>query len=312
MLEKKKILVTGGAGFIGSNVVDVYINAGHEVTIIDNLSTGNKDFINPKADFIEMDICDKDIKKVFRDKKFDIINHHAAQIDVRKSVEEPMFDANVNILGSINLIENARLNNCEKFIFISSGGVMYGESEYPKDETTPAVPMSPYGITKRTVEHYLRFYSQAYGMKYTIFRYGNVYGPRQNFKGEAGVVAIFSYAMLNNKPVYIFGDGEQIRDYVFVEDIAKFNLKVLDKGENEIINIGTEKTTSVNELFEILADFYGYKNKPEYKEKRSGEIQKSQLDVTKLKNIFGEKCDYDVKNGLTKSVEFYKSLSQKV
>ncbi|MFC1484877.1 NAD-dependent epimerase/dehydratase family protein [bacterium] len=304
-----KILVTGGAGFIGSNVVDAYLQQGHEVTIIDNLSTGRRENINPKAEFIEMDIQDKGMDKIFKEKKFDILNHHAAQIDVRISVTDPCFDANVNIIGSLNLLENAKKYKVKKVIFISTGGAIYGECEAPKNECDKARPISPYGIAKYTIENYIKFYSSIYGLNYTILRYANVYGPRQNPKGEAGVVSVFSTNMLNKKDSIIFGDGMQERDYVFVGDIVKANVLVLDvdNAKNKTVNIGTGVGTNVNDLYSKMADVYGYNVDPKYTEKRAGEIERSILDVSKMDRLFRIKpCSLE--EGLKFTAEYYKNF----
>jgi len=301
-----KILVTGGAGFIASHIVDAYIEKGHNVVVIDNLSSGRIENLNKKAKFYEIDIRDKKIEEVFKKEKIDVINHHAAQIDVRKSVAEPIFDADINIMGTLNLLENSRKYGIKKFIFASSGGVMYGECETPPDENYPALPLSPYGISKKVIEDYLRFYKFAYNLNFTVFRYGNVYGPRQDPHGEAGVVAIFSKAMLNNKEVFIFGDGKQIRDYINVFDIVRANLITLEEGDGEIFNLGTGNSISVNELFNYLKEITDYKREPVYKPQRLGELQKSKLNVKKAKEILSWKTEIDIKEGLRKTVEYFK------
>jgi len=319
-----KILVTGGAGFIGSNIVDAYIKAGYDVVVVDNLSTGKKENLNPKAKFYEADISDvKRIARIFEKEKPDMVNHHAAQIDVRKSLADPVFDASVNVIGAINLLEISVRQKIKKFIFASSGGVMYGECGKipPKELETPR-PLSPYGITKHTVEHYLDYYSQTYGLKYVTFRYGNVYGPRQDPYGEAGVVAIFINRILKNKEinpvrngvsrrdisngVNIFGDGEQIRDYVYISDVVCANLIALHKGENEIFNIGTGETKSVNQLFCELAKISGYSKKPAYKPQRTGELFKSSLDVKKAKKKLGWSAKVNFNAGLKRTYEYFK------
>lgn len=307
-MKQYNILVTGGAGFIGSHVADAYIAAGHRVTVIDNLSTGNRAFVNPKADFFECDINDARVATLFTKKRFDIVNHHAAQVDVRISVGDPYFDATTNIMGSINLFENARTHGCKKMIFISSGGVMYGECKTPQPETAPLQPISPYGISKLTVERYLAFYAATYHIPYTILRYGNVYGPRQNPKGEAGVVAIFSDRMLANDTVLIFGTGYQKRDYVYVKDIAAYNLAALDNGANQIVNIGTGICTSVNALFKSMAHCYDYAKKSLHKPRRAGELEASMLDVTKAKKVFRRSCAYSLQQGLEETCAYYKAM----
>jgi UDP-glucose 4-epimerase len=300
-----KILVTGGAGFIGSNVVDAYIEEGHKVVILDNLVTGSLDNVNPKATFIKMDIKDKQVEDVFKKYNFDVVNHHAAQIDVRTSIEDPVFDASVNILGALNIYENCRKYGVKKIIFISSGGAIYGECDEPKDENADKDPISPYGITKYTNEFYIKFYANIYGLKYTILRYANVYGPRQNPKGEAGVVSIFSTRMLQNDDVCIYGDGEQKRDYVFVGDVVKANVKSLYLKHNDIFNVGTEKMTSVNELFESMAKVYGYKKAPKYLAKRDGELQRSVLNISKIKKEY-QLEPRDLSEGLKITADYYK------
>lgn len=302
-----KILVTGGAGFIGSNIADAYIGAGHRVTVVDNLSSGRLKNVNPKAKFYKADIIDaKKIETIFKKEKFDLVNHHAAQIDVRKSVADPVFDAKVNVIGTLNLLQSSIKNKVKKVIFASSGGVMYGEcGKIPPQETVPANPLSPYGVTKHTTEVYLNYYAQVYGLEYLVFRYGNVYGPRQDPHGEAGVVAIFIQKMLNQDEVNIFGSGQQLRDYVFVGDVVKANLAGLEKGGNEIINIGTQKATSVNTLFAFLSDIMKYGKKPVYKSPRLGELSKSFLNAAKAKKLLDWQAEVDFKNGLGKTVEYF-------
>lgn len=307
-----KILVTGGAGFIASHIVDAFVNEGHEVTVLDNLSSGKKDNVNPKAKFYEGDIRDSAlVEKIFSGEQIEVLDHHAAQIDVRKSVADPVFDAEVNITGTLNLFQNCVKHNVKKIIFASSGGVMYGEcKEQPPTEEMPAVPLSPYGVSKRTAELYLYYYAATYGIKYLVLRYGNVYGPRQDPHGEAGVVAIFTQRMLANEEVYIFGNGEQLRDYVFVHDVVKANLLGTKKGENEIINIGTKCATSVNTLFNELAHIVQYSKKPIYKPHRTGELNKSFLDNAKAVNLLGWNARYDFGTGLQKTVEFFQEAAR--
>ncbi|MEW6558151.1 MAG: NAD-dependent epimerase/dehydratase family protein [Elusimicrobiota bacterium] len=304
-----KILITGGAGFIGSNIVDAYINAGYSVAIVDNLSTGKKENLNPKAKFYLADITDtKKITQIFETEKPDIVNHHAAQIDVRKSIADPVFDAKTNVIGTINLLENSVRNRVKKFVFASSGGVMYGECGKiaPSEKKIPQ-PLSPYGITKRITEYYLNYYAKTYGLKYVALRYGNVYGPRQDPHGEAGVVAIFINRILSNSEINIFGDGEQLRDYIFVSDIVDVNLIALKKGENAIFNIGRGTTNSVNQLFYELAKITKYSKKPVYKPPRTGELFKSSLDVKKAKKVLGWSAKVDFTEGLKRTFEYFKT-----
>ncbi len=304
-----KILVTGGAGFIGSNIAAACIAAGHNVVIIDNLSSGQLCNVNKKAKFYKADIRDaKKVNDIFKRERFEIVNHHAAQIDVRKSVLDPVFDAQVNILGTLNLLENCVKYKVKKFLFASSGGVMYGEcGKNPPPETAPVNPLSPYGVTKHTTEVYLNYYAATYGLEYLVFRYGNVYGPRQDPHGEAGVVAIFIQRIMNKTEIGIFGNGEQLRDYVFVGDVVQANLLGLKKGINEIINIGTQKAFSVNTLFNELSVITGYSQKAVYKPPRLGELQKSFLNTAKAKKILGWQSTVSFKEGLVKTVEYFRS-----
>lgn len=246
-----KVLVTGGAGFIGSHVVDMYLNNGYEVVIVDDLSTGRKSNLNPKAKFYHLDIRDPQLEEVFKIEKPDYINHHAAQMDVRRSVVDPLFDADVNVRGSIHLLELSRKDDIKHFVYISTGGAVFGEPVYlPCDEDHPINPICPYGASKHTAEHYLYMYYVNYGLKYTVIRYPNVYGPRQDPHGEAGVVAIFTGQMLSGAQAVINGDGEQERDYVYVKDCARASLLALTiPGEARIYNLGSGKGTTVNEIF---------------------------------------------------------------
>ena len=305
-----KILVTGGAGFIGSNIVDELIEKKHKVVIVDNLATGNIKNVNKKAKFYKVSVCDKKkIDEIFKKEKIDIVIHHAAQLDVRKSVEDPCFDADVNIKGALNILEACKNTKVKKIIFASSGGTIYGEcGTKAPDEKAFANPLSPYGVAKLSVEHYIKAYSALYGLKYTILRYANVYGPRQDVNGEAGVVAIFIGRMSQNKEFFIFGDGKQLRDYVYVKDVVSANIKSLTKGNNEVINIGTNKTTSVTKLAQELSKIIGYKNKPVFKPKRNGELFKSFLNISKAKKVLGWEPKVDIIKGLKNTVEYFRSI----
>lgn len=283
---KKKAVVTGGAGFIGSHVVDAYIEEGWEVLVVDDLSTGKMENINRKADFLQMDIRDRKIRDVIRKFSPSLINHHAAQINLRKSVEEPLNDADINIKGTINILEAMRENKVEKIIFASTGGAIYGETEViPTPETHPPSPLSPYGIAKRACELYINYYSSVWGISSTILRYGNVYGPRQDPLGEAGVIAIFiSKVMRGERPV-IFGDGNQTRDYVYVGDVVKFNLMIHEKQLTGIYNIGTGIETSVNKLFSLIKNLMDTSLEPVYDAPRPGELRRSALCAEKAKGL---------------------------
>ncbi len=302
------IVVTGGAGFIGSNVVDRFIGEGFSVCVIDNLSTGRPENLNPAARFYRADICDrKEVERIFAREKPDYVNHHAAQIDVRRSVDNPCFDASVNILGSINLLEASRRAGVKKFVYISTGGAIYGEPErLPADENCPVRPISAYGISKHTVEHYLYFFLHNWGLNYTVLRYANVYGPRQDPKGEAGVIAIFTDMMFaGGKPV-IFGSGEQTRDYIFAEDVVEANILALGRGDGEIYNIGTGMETTVNGIFEALSSILDYRGEAVFSEGRKGEVERISLDNRKAKEELGWEPKYGLEEGLKKTVEYYR------
>ncbi len=293
-----KILVTGGAGFIGSHVVDAYVAAGHRVTALDNLSTGKKANVNRGARFVRGDIRDAALGKLFKRERFDVVNHHAAQMDVRRSVNDPLFDAGVNILGLLNLLELSRANGVKKFILAASGGTYYGECRRPAREEDPPRPLSPYGITKLAGEHYLRAYRALHGLKFTVLRYGNVYGPRQDPHGEAGVVAIFCNRLLSGEPVFIYGDGRQQRDYIYVGDVARVNLKALRRAEGESLNIGTGKATDVNRLFAVLSACHPGVSSFQYKPARPGELFRSCLNASKAARVLGWKARVSIENGL--------------
>ena len=301
-----KILVTGGAGFIGSNIVDAYIEKGHQVTIVDDLSSGKKANINPKAKFLRINIQAPKLRDVFKKGKFDVVNHHAAQIDVRKSIADPAFDAKVNVLGLLNILEACRETKVKKIIFSASGGTYYGECSKPAPETNAPEPASAYGITKLAGESYIKMYGALHGLKYTVFRYGNVYGPRQDPHGEAGVVAIFSQGMLKEKPLFIFGDGGQERDYVFVKDVVKANVRALRFGHNNVFNIGTGKATSVNKLFGHIQKVTGYENPAILKPARPGELQRSVLSIKKAEKEFSWKPGHSLQEGLRETVKYFR------
>ncbi len=306
-----KILVTGGAGFIASQITDAYISEGHEVIVLDNLSTGFENNINPKARFVKSDISSSSILELFQKEKFDVVNHHAAQIDVRKSVNDPIFDANTNILGTINLLQSCIKTGVKKFTFASTGGAVYGEQEYfPADEKHPTNPVSPYGITKLTIEKYLFFYKNEYGLNYTILRYANVYGPRQNPFGEAGVVAIFANKFLKNENPIINGDGKQTRDYVFVEDVVKANVITLNSQSADIYNVGTGIETSVNDLFANLNNIAGGKAIEKHGPAPKGEQARSVITSEKLFKKYNWRPSVSIDQGLKKTFGFFKLKNQ--
>ena len=301
------ILVTGGAGFIGSNIADSYIEQGHNVVIVDNLSTGKKEFLNPKAEFYEMDIRDEMLSDIFKKHQIDIVNHHAGQIDLRKSVESPKFDIDINIVGSVNLIQHAYKNNIKKVIFASTGGAIYGEHDYfPADENHPTRPYAPYGINKLTVEKYLFYYNHVFGLNYTVFRYANIYGPRQNPLGESGVIAIFTDKILKNIEPLINGDGEQTRDYVYVSDVVKANIIALDSQKSTTYNIGTSIETSVNDIFEQINDFAGTGFKGKHGPEKKGEQRRSVLSYEKIRKELKWKPDIKIEDGIKLTIDYFK------
>ncbi len=303
-----KILVTGGAGFIASQIADALIEQGNEVFILDNLSTGFEKNINPKAKFIKADIGDKNLSELFEKEKFDVVNHHAAQMDVRKSVADPAFDATTNILGTINLLQNCVRTNVKKFMFSSTGGAIYGEQNYfPADENHPVSPLSPYGISKLAVEKYLFFYKAQYNLNYTVLRYANIYGPRQNPFGEAGVVAIFTSRLLKGIQPTINGDGTQTRDYVFVGDVVKANLLAINDDRSDIYNVGTGKETDVNELFNLLNKNIGNGQIEKHGPAAPGEQLRSVISSDKIYKRFGWRPSTTLEEGLQKTIEYFKS-----
>src|SRR5215208_433837 len=303
-----KVLVTGGAGFIGSHVVDTYIANGYEVVVVDNLSTGQLFNLNPAVTFYNMDIRSPQLQEIFDKECPDFVNHHAAQMDVRRSTVEPLFDADINILGSINVLECAIKFQVKRFIYISSGGAVYGEPEsLPCDETHPINPICQYGVSKHTIEHYLYLYNHIYGLDYIVLRYGNVYGPRQNPRGEAGVVAIFTGQMLSDQQVLINGDGEQQRDFVYVTDCAQANLLALTaKQANTIYNIGCGVGTSINEIFQILKEFSGKHKNAYYGPPKPGETQRIYLNCSKAQSGLGWTPAIGIQGGLENTVNYIK------
>lgn len=303
-----KILVTGGAGFIGSHVVDLFIVQGYEVVVIDDLSTGRASNLNPSAKFYEMDIRDPNIREVFETERPDYVSHHAAQMDVRRSVAQPLYDADVNIIGSINLIEAAKAVNLKRFIYISTGGAVYGEPErVPVEETDPINPICQYGASKHTVEHYLFMYHYNYGLKYTVLRYPNVFGPRQDPHGEAGVVAIFTGKMMAGEQVVINGDGNQTRDFVYVGDCARANLLAATvEHQSGIYNIGWGLPTSVNDIFSALAQVTNYTLPVQYGPAKVGETRHIYLNASKAGKDLGWAPAISLENGLAKTVEYFK------
>ena len=299
--------MTGGAGFIGSNIVDAYLAAGHEVFVLDDLSSGSLDNLSQKAKFFQMDIRDPKVEKIFVENKFDVMNHLAAQMDVRKSVADPVFDSTVNVTGTLNLLENCRKHGVKKVIFSSTGGAIYGEQDYfPADENHPTRPLSPYGIAKLAVEKYLFFYNAVHTMGYVVLRYANVYGPRQNPHGEAGVVAIFSSKLLNGEEPVINGDGSQTRDYTFVGDVVSANVLALDYPKSDIFNIGTGRETDVNALYTKLRNAVGSSAPEKHGPAKAGEQLRSVIDYSKARKILGWEPRVGLDEGIKLTVDFFR------
>jgi UDP-glucose 4-epimerase len=299
-----RILVTGGAGFIGSHVADRFVERGHEVAVLDNLSTGFRSFVPPRARFYECDLRDATaIEAAFGEFKPEIVDHHAAQIDVRKSVQDPIHDAQVNVLGGIHLLQACVQHGARKVIYASTGGAIYGEGrQLPASEEHPVNPESPYGVSKHTLEHYLYLWRMLFGLDYTALRYPNVYGPRQNPKGEAGVNAIFIGRMLNRTPPHVFGDGTAVRDYLYVGDVVDANELALGKGGGEILNLGTGVGTSVLDIVRELADLLEFREPAVHEPPRAGEVQRIYLDAGRARRVLGWAPQVSFREGLRRTI----------
>ena len=305
-----KVLVPGGAGFIGSHVVDAYVAAGHDVVVVDDLSTGKRENLNPKARFHQLDIVDPRTVELVRDERPAVLNLHAAQMDVRRSVADPLFDARVNILGTVNLLEAARKANVRRVLLVSSGGAVYGEQEtFPAPESHPTNPVSPYGVSKRAGELYAFFFQAEYQVPFVALRYANVYGPRQDPHGEAGVVAIFSQRMLRGEPVTVNGDGKQTRDYVYVGDIVRANLLALESTATGPLNIGTGIETDVNELARLLLAASGSRSEVSHGPAKAGEQRRSVVDCRRAGNVLGWRPETSLEEGLRRTVEWFRQRS---
>ncbi|MEE9133128.1 MAG: NAD-dependent epimerase/dehydratase family protein [Gemmatimonadota bacterium] len=311
-MKAKRVLVTGGAGFIGSHVAEAYRSRGWSVTVVDDLSSGRIENVPEGVEFVKLDVRDERLLELFEQHGgFDLVNHHAAQIDVRVSVARPRFDADVNIVGLLNVLDAAKGSGTKRIVFVSSGGVVYGSADQrPIPETAPKRPESPYGVSKLVGEYYLRCYRLLHGLDYAALRYSNVYGPRQNPHGEAGVVAIFAKRILGDDPITIFGNGEQTRDYVYVGDVVQANMLVseatLSDGnelDDRAFNVGTGNETSVNELAEGLMTAAGRSVRVEYAAARSGELEWNCLLCDRLKDL-GWEAEVELADGLRRTYQW--------
>lgn len=303
-----RILVTGGAGFIGSHLVDGLIDAGHEVVVVDNLwahGGGRRENLHPRAAFVHMDIRDDELQRVFRDFKPEHVCHHAAQHSVGIGTRDPQFDANVNVVGTLNVLEAAVASGTRKIVFASSAATYGDVAHLPVDERTPQRPVSPYGISKMVVEHYLRFFQSQHGLDFTALRYGNVYGPRQDPNGEAGVIAVFIGKFLANEGVRIDWDGEQSRDYVYVADVVSANLAALFRGSGEICVIGAGKRTSVNAIYDALVEISGVEPPITRAERRAGDIRDMCFDPSKAARDLGWRAQFDLPTGLRRTFDYF-------
>jgi UDP-glucose 4-epimerase len=302
-----KILVTGGAGFIASHVTDAFVQAGFDVCVVDDLSSGRREFINPDATFYQLDVQDPGLADVLAREKPEVLCHHAAQIDVRRSVADPLFDVRVNLLGLLNLMECGRRHGLQRVLFASTGGAIYGEQDvFPAPETHRTAPLSPYGIAKLASEHYLSFYHVTYGIAYAALRYANVYGPRQNPHGEAGVIAIFAEKLLRGETPTVNGDGKQTRDYVYVGDLVRANLAALQSDFCGAVNLGTGVETDVNQLFRALRDLCGSSAPETHGPAKPGEQTRSVIDSRLAGQVLGWQPQVSLHDGLRETVAFFR------
>lgn len=302
-----RILVTGGAGFIASHIVDAYVDAGHDVLVVDDLSTGRRENVNEKAAFRQADIVSPEIEEIVGGFRPEVVNHHAAQVSVRNSVDDPVEDGRRNVLGSANVLDMARRHGVAHVIYASSGGAIYGEpAKLPADEATPIMPVSPYGLSKYSGELYGDYYRRTLGVTFTALRYANVYGPRQDPYGEAGVVAIFTSQMLAGTEPTINGDGTQLRDYVYVGDVVKANVAALELRKDGAFNIGTAIPTSVNEIFALLSDSTGYSGEERHGPAKAGDAQAVYLDARLAERELGWRPVTTLADGLAETVAFFR------
>jgi UDP-glucose 4-epimerase len=304
-----RILVTGGAGFIGSHVVDGFRAAGHEVAVVDDLSTGNRANLEPDVPLHQYDIRDPALEQLFKDFQPEVVDHHAAQASVPASVADPVHDASVNVLGGLNLLRLAAAHGVRKFIYISSGGAMYGDpdpADLPVSERAPVRPLSPYGASKQALEAWLGVYQRTFGLDYTVLRYANIYGPRQGIREEGAVVAVFATRMARDQPLTIDGTGQQTRDFVYVGDCVTANVAALERGSGGAFNIGTGRETSIRQIFEQLAEVAGYSQQPTYGPARTGDVGRIVLDPRQAQQELGWQAQMPLQKGLAKTYAFFR------
>jgi len=307
-----KVLLTGGAGFIGSHVAEAFLQAGHEVVVLDNLSSGNRENLPAQARLYLLDLGSSEVEKVFAAERPDVVDHHAAQISVTVSARDPLLDARTNVLGMLNLLEACRRHPVKKLIFASTGGAIYGDTDrLPTPEDCPPQPLSPYGIHKWLGEQYLRYYAHQYGLSYTVLRYANVYGPRQNPDGEAGVVSIFIGRLRRGETPVIFAypgeDDGMVRDYVYVQDVARANLAAAERGEGQIINIGTGVPTTTGALYREVSRAFPGASEPRREAARPGDLARSLLDVRRAEKLLDWRPRVGLSEGLARTAEFFRS-----
>ena len=301
-----RILVTGGAGFIGAHVVDGFRAAGHEVAVVDNLSTGDRANLDPSVRLFEHDTRDPSVEQAFKEFRPDVVDHHAAQANVPASVADPVYDASVNVLGGLNLLRLAATYGVRKFIYISSGGAMYGEpAALPVPENAPVRPLSPYGASKQSLEAWLGVYQRTFGLDFTVLRYANIYGPRQGIREEGAVVAVFATRMAAGEPVTIDGTGQQTRDFVYVGDCVTANVAALEQGGGCAFNIGTGRETTIREIFELMARAAGYEREPNYGPPRTGDVLRIALDPGLAAQHLGWRAAVPLEDGLARTYEFF-------
>ncbi|MGI9148201.1 MAG: NAD-dependent epimerase/dehydratase family protein [Chloroflexota bacterium] len=304
-----RILVTGGAGFIGSHVADGFRAAGHDVAVVDDLSTGNRANLDPSIKLYEHDIRAESLEHVFTDFRPDVVDHHAAQANVPASLVDPVFDASVNVLGGLHLLRLSAAHGVRKFIYISSGGAMYGEpdpGDLPVPETAPVRPLSPYGASKQALEAWLGVYQRTFGVDFTVLRYGNIYGPRQGVREEGAVVAVFATRMAADQPLTIDGTGQQTRDFVYVGDCVNANVAALERGSCSAVNIGTGRETSIRDIFDAMAEVAGYSRQPEFGPARKGDVMRIVLDPALARERLGWKAEMSLHEGLARTFTFFR------